>query len=102
VKIREEGDVGEVWIEKGKGRMLSVKIRLWTDRIATKGEGFVEQGHAWFAGDVSFIPNPAHEVKSIGDDPIIFNRPEELVEAILKAASAQGVTLLDPKTKSTL
>jgi hypothetical protein len=94
--------VGEVWIQKGKGRMLAVKIRLWTDRIATKREGYVEQGHAWFAGDVSFIPNPAHDVKSIGDDPIIFNRPEELVDAIVKAATVQGVTLFDPRTKTTL
>lgn len=94
--------MGEVWIEKGKGRMLSVKIRLWTDRIANAGEGYVEQGHAWFAGDVSFIPNPAHDVKSIGDEPIIFNRPEELVDAILKAAKVQGITLLDPRTKTTI
>jgi hypothetical protein len=92
--------VSEVWIEKGKGRMLSVKLRLWTDRIATGGEGYVKPGHAWLAGDVSFIPNPAHSVKSIGDDPIIFNRPDEIVESILKAAKVQGVTLLDPTTKT--
>jgi hypothetical protein len=87
----------EVWIERGKGRTLSVTIRLFTDKIAEGGEGYVRPGHAWFKGDVSFKPNPAHGVKSIGADPIMFNRPEEVVSAILRAATAQGITILDTR-----
>jgi hypothetical protein len=28
----------------------------------------------------------------------MFNRPEDLLSAIMQAAKAQGITLLDPKT----
>ncbi len=63
---------------------------------------FVKPRHAWFKGDVSFRPNPEHALGSIGNEPIMFNRPEDLVDAILKAAKAQGVTLLEPKTGATL
>jgi hypothetical protein len=80
----EEEYVGgnEVWIEKGKGRTVQVKIRLFTDKIADGGQGYVRPGQAWFKGDVSFIPNTAHGIGSIGSDPIMFNRPEEVVDAI--------------------
>jgi hypothetical protein len=93
---------GEVWIERGKGRTLSVNVRFFTDHIAKGGEGYVKPGYAYFTGDVGFRPNPAHGIKSIGTEPIMFNRPEELVEAIIKAARAQGVTLLDPKGRTAL
>ena len=49
-----------------------------------------------------FRPNPAHGIKSIGSDPIMFNSPEELVEAILSAARKQGVTVFNWKTKKRL
>jgi hypothetical protein len=88
----------EVWIERGKGRTISVNVRLFTDKIAEGGEGYVKPRHAWFQGDVGFRPNEAHGLKSIGSDPIMFNRPEELVSAILKAAKAQGVVVLEPGT----
>lgn len=94
--------VDEVWIARGKGRTLSINIRLFTDKIAEGGEGYVKPGHAWFKGDVGFRPNEEHGVRSIGDDPIMFNRPDDLVDAILKAAKAQGVTIFDPKTREPL
>jgi hypothetical protein len=90
------------WIKRGEGRTLQVKIRLFTDEIAQSGEGYVVPGHAWFMGDVSFIPNPQHGIKGAGTEPIMFNRPEELVEAIIKAAKNQGVTLFERKTKQRL
>ena len=89
----------EVHIERNKGRTLSINIRLFTDKIASGGEGYVIPGHAWFKGDVVFKPNDAHSVPGIGDDPIMFNRPEDLVEAIVKAARKQGVTILHPKSR---
>lgn len=92
----------EIWIERGKGRTLSINIRLFTDKIAAGGEGVVKNKHAWFKGDVGFRPNPAHGVKSIGDDPIMFNRPEDLVDAILRAAAKQGITILDPGSRDPL
>lgn len=92
----------EVFIEKGSGRTLSINVRLFTDHIAENRDGYVKQGHAWFKGDVGFRPNPAHGVASIGSDPIMFNGTEGLVEAVLKAAKSQGVTLLDPRTKERL
>jgi hypothetical protein len=88
----------EVWIPRMKGRTLSIKIRLFTDKIAEGGEGYVKPRHAWLKGDVSFMTNEPHGLKAIGDDPIMFNRAENVVPAILKAAKAQGVTLFDPKT----
>jgi len=96
------GSSNEVWIERMEGRTLSVNIRFFTDHIAQGGEGYVRPGHAWFKGDVGFRPNRGHGVKSIGSDPIMFNGPEELLDAILKAAKVQGVTLLDLKTKKPL
>lgn len=92
----------EVWVEKGKGRTLSVNVRLFTDGISEKGEGYIRKGHAWFMRDVSIRPNKPHEVPSIGNEPIMWNRPEELVDAIIKAATAQGVTLFHRKTKEQL
>lgn len=86
----------EVWIERGKGRTLSINVRLFTDKIATGGDGYVKPRHAWFKGDVGFRPNDPHELTSIGNDPIMFNRPEDLVDAIVRAAKKQGVTLHDP------
>ena len=86
----------EVWVERGKGRTLSINVRLFTDKIAEKGEGYVVPRHAWFKGDVGFRPNTAHDLRGIGGDPIMFNRPEDLVSAILRAAKAQGVTLVEP------
>jgi hypothetical protein len=92
----------EVYIEKGAGRTLSINVRLFTNDIAERGAGFVKPGNAWFKGDVGFRPNKAHGVPSIGSDPIMFNRPEDLVSAIFEAAKAQGVTLFDPATKERL
>ncbi len=92
----------EIWIESGKGRTLSINVRLFTDHIAAGGSGHVVPGHAWFKGDVGFKPNEAHGIRSIGTDPIMFNRPEQLVDAIVRAAKVQGVTLLDPATKEPL
>ena len=92
----------EVWVERGKGRTLSVNVRLFTDGIAEGGAGYIRKGHAWFMGDVSIRPNDAHGVRTIGDEPIMWNRPEELVEAILKAARSQGVTLFNRRTKEQL
>lgn len=80
----------EVWIEREEGRTLSINVRLFTDHIADGGEGYVKPGHAWFKGDVGFRPNGAHGIRSIGTEPIMFNRPEDLVDAIIKAAKAQG------------
>jgi hypothetical protein len=91
-----------IWVAPQKGRTLSVNVRFFTDKIADGGEGYVEQGHAWFKGDVGFRPNEAHGIKSIGSDPIMYNRPEDLLDAIIKAAQAQGVTLLHPQTKAPL
>ncbi|TMK96670.1 MAG: hypothetical protein E6G40_10550 [Actinobacteria bacterium] len=83
-----------VYVEKGKGRTLSVNVRLWTNNIADGGEGYVDPGHAWFAGDVGFRSNKAHGISSTSN-PIMFNSPDELVDAIRKAAVAQGVVLMD-------
>lgn len=92
----------EAWFERGQGRMISINVRLVTDKIAEGGSGYVQKRHAWFMGDVGFRPNPKHELKSIGDQPIMFNHPDEFYDAILKAAKSQGVTLLDPRDKKPL
>jgi hypothetical protein len=92
----------EVWIESGSGRTLSINIRLFTDNIASGGKGYVKKRHAWFKGDVGFKPNPQHDLRGIGNDPIMFNDPDVLVAAVIKAATRQGVTLLDPKTRDPL
>jgi len=78
----------EVWIERMKGRTLSVNVRLFTDKIAAGGEGYVKPRHAWFKGDVGFRPNEAHGLRSIGTEPIMFNRPEDLVAAIPSTSSS--------------
>ena len=92
----------EVWIPKMKGRTLFIKIRLFTDKIAEGGDGYVKPRHAWLKGDVSFMPNEPHGLKTIGDDPIMFNGAEGVIPAIYKAAKAQGVTIFDPKSREQL
>lgn len=92
----------EVWIESGKGRTLSVNVRLFTDGLAEGGSGYVKPRHAWFRGDVGFKPNASHELRGAGRAPIMFNRPEDLIDAIIQAAKAQGVTLFDPRTRERL
>jgi hypothetical protein len=62
----------------------------------------VRPRQAWFKGDASFIPNTANGIGSIGSDPIMFNGPEEVVDAIYRAAKVQGVTLFDARTKEQL
>ena len=87
---------------KFKGRTISVNIRFFTDKIAEGGDGYVKPRHAWFKGEVGFRVNKAHDLASIGSDPIMFNRPEDLVDAILQAAKVQGVTLLEVGTGARL
>jgi hypothetical protein len=85
-----------VYVEPRGGRTLVVNVRLFTNNIATGGEGYIEPGHAWFAGFVAFRRNDAHGVRS-SPDPVAFNSPDELADAIRKAAVMQGITLMDSK-----
>jgi hypothetical protein len=86
-----------IFVEQGKGRTLVARVRLWTDGISTGGKGFILPGVGWYSGTIAFAPNQHHGVQS-SPDPATFNSPEELGDALLRAAVDQRVTLLDPKT----
>jgi hypothetical protein len=90
-----------VFVKAGEGRTLVARVRFWTDQIAAGGEGHVLPGTAWCSGTIDFAPNSAHGITG-NPDPPTFNNPEQLTEALIRAAKAQGVTLLDPSTRSPL
>lgn len=79
------------------GKTVTVTLKLWTnDESADSGR--LPKGSGWFAGVVD-IPkkiNERHELRSLSA-PVPFNRPEDLLPAIRKAAKAAKLDLLYPE-----
>ncbi len=71
-------------------RMIEMRVKLWTDEIATK-KGDVLPKHAWDYGVVVITPNGTHGIKAAKPRP--FNSLLELSAAIEKEIIAAGLTL---------
>lgn len=73
-------------------KTIKVQINFWTDNIAPKG--YIKPKHCWPSGMVTVPANPAHGIRS--QDPIPFNKFEDLPDAIQQALEEAGVTAYRP------
>jgi len=71
-------------------RMIEVRIRFWTDKIA-EGEGQIRPKHAWASGEVKMRRNESHGITPKG--PRLFNSLMELPVVIEKVLIQHGVKL---------
>ena len=72
-------------------KMISLDVRFWTDGIAEK-EGMIVPKHAIAAGVVKLNRNDSHGIKTTAN-PVIFNTPMQLLEAIEELLIREGITL---------
>ena len=72
-------------------KMISLDVRFWTDGIAEE-KGMIVPKHAAAAGVVKLNRNDSHGIKTTAD-PIIFNSPMQLLDAIEKLLIREGITL---------
>lgn len=84
------GTRGKDVIARHGEKMIEVKIRFWTDRIAD-GENRVRPKHAWASGVVRMEANPAHGIKP--RKPVPFNTILDLQASIEKTLIQHGVRL---------
>jgi len=75
-------------------RTINISLTLWTDGISAEPGGLVEKT-AWNFGTVRFKPNELHGIS--GQRTVPFNKPQDLWDAVERAAAEAGVTLLDPR-----
>lgn len=75
------------WGEK----MISLDVRFWTDGIA-ETENMIVPKHALAAGVVKLNRNDAHGIKTTSN-PIPFNTPLQLLEAVEELFIREGITL---------
>jgi hypothetical protein len=80
-------------------KMIEVKVRFWTDKIAPKGH--VEQKQAWAGGVVRIEANETHGIKPRRPKP--FNSLMEITAAIEKVLIDHDIELRRlPKMKKYL
>lgn len=71
-------------------RMIEVKIRFWTDDIATV-DGNIVPGHARSSGLVSVEPSEAHEI--VPGSPVSFHSLMDIPSALEKVLIENGIVL---------
>jgi len=71
-------------------KMVEVKVRFWTDEMATE-KGKVVPKHAWAAGVVRIERNEAHGITP--SQPVPFNSLLDLGTAIEKVLIEHGIVL---------
>jgi len=71
-------------------RMIEIKVRFWTDQIAT-GKGQIKPKHAWCSGVVRIERNNAHNI--IPTSPRPFNSLMEIPATMEKVLIEHGITL---------
>jgi hypothetical protein len=76
-------------------RMIEVKVRFWTDKLAD-GKGTIRPKHAWGAGVVRIERNDAHGIVPI--DALPFNSLLEIPAKIEKLLIDQGIQI-HPSTR---
>ena len=72
-------------------KMISLDVRFWTDGIA-ETQGRIVPKHAVAAGVIKLNRNDSHGIKTT-PDPVIFNTPMQLLEAIEELLIREGITL---------
>lgn len=75
--------------EQGK-RMIEIRVRLWTNKIAD-GEGKIVPKHAWDAGVVRLNRNTVHGIAT--ESPVPFNGFAELPAKIEKVLIEHGIKI---------
>jgi len=73
-------------------RMIEVRIKFWTDKIAAGRNGNIIPKHAWDSGVVVMTANPDHSIKSEGN-PEILHSILDLPSTVAKVLTDHGVTL---------
>ena len=77
-------------------KMIEIRIRFWTDALATKGS--VIPKHAWDSGVVSMKANKSHGIAPATPKP--FNSISELSSKVAEVLTDHDITLhASPKTK---
>ena len=71
-------------------RMIEVKLRFWTNDIASE-KGHVVPKHAWASGVARIERNEAHGIKPA--DPVPFNSIMEIGTAVEQVLVAHGIKL---------
>ena len=71
-------------------RMIELKVRFWTDGIAT-GKGRIRPQHAWTRGMITLERNNAHGIVPVRGRP--FNSLMEIPSAIEKLLIEHGIQL---------
>lgn len=87
--VTNADEVEEREAEHGK-KMIEVKVRFWTDGLAT-AEGHVLPKHAWAAGVVRLASNTTHGI--VTENPLPFNSLLDLNAVIEKALIAHDIQL---------
>ena len=72
-------------------KMIEIRVRLWTDKIALGGKEMVLPKHAWDAGVVLLQTNEAHGIS--GKDPLPFNGFADLPSKIERVLLNNGVKI---------
>jgi hypothetical protein len=75
-------------------KMIEVKLRFWTNRIA-RGQGKVVPRHAWAAGMVRMEPNASHSIKPGRPKP--FHSLLDVGGVIEKVLIEHGIVLHVPR-----
>lgn len=71
-------------------KMVEVKVRFWTDEMAST-EGYIVPKHAWTAGVVRMERNNSHRI--VPHNPRPFNSLMEIPAAIEKVLVQHGIKL---------
>jgi hypothetical protein len=79
----------EAKVAKHGDRMIEIRVRLWTDKIADGGKGSVLPKHAWDAGVVMLQRNESHGISPKA--PLPFNGFADLPSKIEEVLLGQGV-----------
>ena len=84
-------DEVEPKVAKHGDKMIEIRIRLWTDKIADGGQDTILPKHAWDAGVVLLQRNETHGIAP--KDPLPFNGMADLPSKIEKVLLAEGISI---------
>ena len=73
-------------------RTIQVRVHFWTDGIASEGRGYVQPRVAWDYGSVDVKANKTHGIRAQAS-PVLFNRFDDLPQAVLTAVQQADVEL---------
>jgi hypothetical protein len=72
-------------------RMVEVRVRFWTDKIADGGKGMILPKHAWDSGEIRIASNKAHGIHP--GEPLTFNSLAEVPAKLEKLFVQEGIQI---------